>query len=121
MRPKHYATAAEKTYTNNFYAKNYNVFHELTGRHALGIIAASFEILFHVPRSKITPKFHPEVLIYSKTSPNGPEYYPNWLLNSIRKYHNFSSEALTLHLIVRMRASEHVKVGFVEVNDVIRG
>jgi len=26
-----------------------------------------------------------------------------------------------LHLIVRMRASEHVKVGFVEVNDVIRG
>jgi len=67
------------------------------------------------------PKSNPKVSIFLKISPNGPKNYPNWLLNSIRKYHNFSGEALTLHLIVRMRASEHVKVGFVEVNDVIRG
>ena len=67
------------------------------------------------------PKFHPKVLIFLKISPNGPINYPNWLLNSIRKYHNFSGEALTSHLVVRIRASEHVKVGFVEVNDVIRG
>jgi len=67
------------------------------------------------------PKFYPKVSIFLKTPPKGPENYPNWLLNFIRKYHNFSCEALTLHLVVRMRASEHVKVGFVEVNDVIRG
>ena len=67
------------------------------------------------------PKSHPKVSIFLKTSPNVPVNYPNWLLNSIRKYHNFSGEALTSHLVVRIRASEHVKVGFVEVNDVIRG
>jgi hypothetical protein len=67
------------------------------------------------------PKSHPKVSIFKKIFPNGPVNYPNWLLNSIRKYHNFSGEALTSHLVVRIRASEHVKVGFVEVNDVIRG
>ena len=42
-----------KTYTNNFYTKNYNGFHELTGRHASGPIAAPSEILFQDPRWEI--------------------------------------------------------------------